>query len=314
MIDDAQHRRQQTRLPERAEASVDVVFADASVDVVFAKASRLHEAFGEAAELRPRGAVLHFGQADVVEGLRELRPRSGDMVTIRFLDRPQIVSGRIVEADLETDPAVIEVEYAPLLSLGLAGTARSFPTSPARVELLAAPSGPETLELVGHRLAQCFELIEGLRSLSNLAATTPDRTPHSYAAPPTLKRLSVASPASIVVDMAPQIYNLLPLGAAAAYLAVVGTLVAYRKRWYEGTAQKRANRLAELDIRMKELAIEEESAARELRREILERIRRDFPDSVVSDQEAVEQIDEYVLGPLRSLGRDGVREVQIHHE
>lgn len=290
------------------------VDVDLGVRVVFAKTNKLMEAFGRATEIGEVGALLRFEEQEVVEGLRKLKPQPGDMVTLRYLEAGRTVGGRVVEADVKADPAVIEVEYAQLISIASVGVGDPLPSVEARFVL----SGPEdelkTLDVASRRLYQFFELIEGVRTLANEAGGTQDDP--VYVQPAVLQSLSVASPADLVVQIAEQAIALFPWGLAAGVLRIIYAVPEKRKTWYEGTGQKKDNQLKDLEIREKQFKadLQDLEAARleaeaGLRTDIIERVRETFSGTRLTDLEIARAVDESVLPPLRALGRSGIDEL-----
>lgn len=281
------------------------------VRVVFAKSSRLFEASGRAIEVGEVGATLRFSESDVVEGLRKLKPQPGDMVTVRYLEAGRTVGGRVVEADVTSTPASVEIEYSRLISISSIAVGEPLETS--RVEFVLTPDtyDNQTLEVVGRQIFYFFELVEGLRALSNEAgALQPDPV---YAEPPTVASLSVASPAHVVLEVASALRDLFPVGLASGVIAAAGLFVAKRKEWYEGTGQKKQNeqvdqdaRLKDLEIELKELEVAERRAEVEFKSETLRRLRAGFPGSNLTDIHAEQLIDDHALPQLRALARSGI--------
>lgn len=280
------------------------VDADLGVRVVFAKTNKLMEAFGRATEIGEVGALLRFEEQEVVEGLRKLKPQPGDMVTLRYLEAGRTVGGRVVEADVKADPAVIEIEYAQLISIASVGIGEPLPAVEARFVL----SGPEdelkTLDVASRRLYQFFELIEGVRALANEAGAAQDGP--VYVQPAVLESLSVASPADLVVQIAEQAVALVPWGFAAGVLKAAYAVPEKRKTWYEGTGQKKDNELKDLEIREKQLKAEQLQAEAALRDEVIERVRATFSGTRLTDSQIDQAIADNILPPLRALGRAGI--------
>lgn len=287
------------------------VEADLGVRVIFAKANKLLETSGRAVEIGEVGAMLRFDEPEVIGGLRKLKPQPGDMVTLRYLEAGRTVGGRVVEADVKSEPASIEIEYARLISIAAVGIGEPLPVAEAHFVLSGPTDDVQTLDMASRRLYHFFELVEGVRALSNEAGAK--QAQPVYAQPAVLTSLSVASPADLVIAVAEQVQALFPWGLAAGVLKAVASLPEKRKSWYEGTGQKKQNTLLDLEVRQKQLEVdlkeldrvrlEEESA---LRGEILERLRSSFPDSTIDDAEASTTIDEHILPSLRALGRIGI--------
>ncbi len=290
------------------------VDADLGVRVIFAKANKLLETFGRASEIGEVGAMLRFDESEVVDGLRKLKPQAGDMVTVRYLEAGRTVGGRVVEADVKADPALIEIEYARLISIASVGIGEPLPATEARFFLSGPEDDVQTLDLASRRLYHFFELIEGVRALSNEASITQPQP--VYAQPAVLKRLSVASPADLVILVAEQVQALFPWGMAAGVLKAVSSLPEKRKQWYEGTGQKKDNKVKDLAIRqqeletaLKELDVERKRQEDRLGSEILGRLRSAFPESQLTDEQVSQAYEEHILPPLRALGRIGIHDL-----
>lgn len=121
---------------------------DLGVRIVFAKSSRLFETFGQATETGDVGAVVEFAEEGVIDGLRDLKPRPGDMVTLRYLEAGKSVSGRIIESDLKSSPALVEIEYARLTSLANVGAGTALDTKTARFTIVGQGAELQTIDLV----------------------------------------------------------------------------------------------------------------------------------------------------------------------
>ena len=288
--------------------------ADLGVRVIFAKSSKLLEALGRAGAIGEAGAMLRFEESEVVAGLRRIKPQPGDMVTLRYLEAGRTVGGRVVEADVKASPANVEVEFTDLLSVAAIGLGQALPAAESTFVLRGPGTEPQTLEGATQRIYQFFELVEGLRALANESGA---RQPGSvYAPPATLRRLSVASPAEVVISVAEQVTALLPLGLVAALLRAVWAIPEKRKAWYEGTAEKKRNEMADLDLRdkgidveLKELGAERDRAERALEIELLNRVRASFERSQIDDEAIRRLIENHVLPPLRALGSTGVLDI-----
>ncbi len=282
--------------------------ADLGVNVIFAKSSRLFEASGRAIEIGEVGAIIEFAESEVADGLGQMKPQAGDMVTIRYLEAGRSASGRVIEVDLKNEPAVVEVEYARLLSIADIGVGNELPVADTHFVLSGPEDQIQTLDLVGRRLYLFFELVEGVRALSNSASAR--QSEPAYAPPPVLKRLTVASPADLLVELVPQMTAMLPLGLIAMVLKAAWDFPAKRKEWLEGTGQAKQNALTDLEIQLKELEVQTKQQEAALRSEMIERALAAFPSSELTDEEAAQAIDDFVLPPLRALGRSGVVSIE----
>lgn len=284
--------------------------SDQGVRVVFAKSNKLMETYGRATEVGEAGALLRFDEPEVIEGLRKLKPQPGDMVTVRYLELGRSVGGTVVEADLKSEPSVVEIEYGRLVTIASLGIGEPMPTTEARFVLSGPGDSDTTLDVAGQRLYHFFELVEGLRSVANEAASSQSRP--RYAPPPELRLLSVASPAEIVLDLASVVPQLLPPGVVGAVLALAWKLPAKRKEWLEGDGQRVQNQILEIDKQLKQLELEQKQQEAALRAEMIERVRAAFPDSSTSEADLGRAIDEFVIRPLEALGRTGITDLGDH--
>lgn len=290
---------------------------DVGVTVIFAKSSKLFEASGRATEAGDVGAILEFADAFVAEGIAALKLRSGDMVTIRYLEAGRTLTGRVVDHDLSANPATVEIEYARLASLVEIRQGVALPTSRQSFELIGQENERQTTELLGRRLYHFFELIEGARAIVNIASTS--GTGQQYAEPPVVDRLSVASPAQVFLELATEVADLVPWGILAGVLRAAWGLPEKRKTWYEGTAQKKQGELLDRESRLKELAIEldelqltEKNESRTLRSSVLGRISELYPgldEAVVA--ELGKLVDDHIVSHVKALGRSGVETIEF---
>lgn len=281
--------------------------SDQGVRVVFAKSNKLMETYGRATEVGEAGALLRFDEPEVIEGLRKLKPQPGDMVTVRYLELGRSYGGTVVEADVKSEPSVVEIEYGRLITIASLGIGEPMPTTEARFILSGLGDSDTTLDVAGQRLYHFFELVEGLRSVANEAASSQARP--TYAPPPELRLLSVASPAEIVLDLASVVPQLLPTGVVSAVLALAWKLPAKRKEWLEGDGQREQNKILKIDKELKQLELEKKQQEAALRAEMIERIRAAFPNSSVSDAEIERAVDQFVIRPLEALGRTGITDL-----
>lgn len=278
--------------------------ADLGVNVVFAKSSKLMETYGRATEVGEVGALLRFGESEVIDGLQKLKPAPGDMVTVRYLELGRTATGTVVEADLRSDPAIVEIEYGRLVSIAAIGMGQPLSTSVALFVLRGPGENDTSLDAAGRRLHHFFEFVEGLRSVANEAGSR--QAAPAYAPPPDLMRLSVASPAEIVLELADLLLQYVPWGVVAGALKLAYDLPAKRKEWIEGDGQREQNKILRIDAELKALELEKAQQEKALRDQMLTRLRDTLPDSTISDAEAARAINEFVIPPLSSLGRSGV--------
>lgn len=281
---------------------------DLGVRVLFAKGSQLFETFGRAAEIAEVGTVLRFVDAEVVSSLKDLNPQPGNTVSVRYLEAGRTIGGRIVEVDLASSPALIEIEYARLTPLYALphGTALASVTSQF---VVSGGDERQTLDLVGRRLYHFFELIEGFRSVSNGAGSS--STLPVYASPPVVANLSVASPASITLEVAERLPALIPILTTIGIMKVAGEFIKHRKVWLEGSGARKRNTLTDLEIEEKKLALERSRLNTAILREIEANVREQFPDSTIGSADIERIAKSQILPHLEALGEAGVSDLTI---
>lgn len=288
-------------------ARYDYANVDLGVSVMFAKGSRLLEALGRASQVGDVGAVLSFSDSDVMQGLKRLKPQPGNMVTIRFLEAGRTVGGRIVGTDLITDPPNVEVQYSRIVSVADIGVGTALSSQETSFRLVAA-EGDLTFELVNRQLFAFFELIEGLRSLINEVGSAASY--RFYAEPPVIRRMNMASPLDLDMDLATILTELVPWGAAVVFLKAAGAIPKKRREWYEGSERKNESKLRELEVEEKRLSLEQKQAESDLRSELIQRLTAKWPESDISPGQAAQLIGTYVLPYLQALAENGVVDVR----
>lgn len=278
------------------------------VRIVFAKSSRLFEAYGNSTEVGDVGAVIEFSDEQVIQGLQNLKPSAGDMVTMRYLEAGRTIGGRVIESDLRSTPAIVEIEYARLMSIADIVAGSPLPTEPVQFTIVSQDDEVQTLDLVGRRFYHFFELLEGVRALANTAGS--QRENPVYAPPPVLEQLVISSPAVLLVELPLEIVDLVPWALFTAAMLMAWQFPEKRKTWYEGTGQKETNELLALEKELKELEVEDRRQEVQLRREMIERLRSSFPENELSNNEIAQSVDEQILPNLRALGRTGVTAIE----
>ncbi len=279
------------------------------VQVVLAKSDRLLEAFGTATELGDVGAIVEFDDPSMVEGLKNLKPRVGDSVTLRFIDRQTTVAGRVVDRDLESDPARLEVEYARLTSLAEVDPRTPLQLKPVQFRIVGQDDEQLTLDLLGRRLYHFFGLLEGLRALANRAGG--QSTEPVYAAPPLVQELRVASPADLLAQIPPEIVKLLPWWLATSTLKKIWEVPEKRNTWLDGDLKQETKRRAKMENDYRQAQLEAEQGERQLAQTVVDKLRTVFPDSEMSNEDVLATIDQHVLPHLRALGTSGVSDIEV---
>jgi hypothetical protein len=236
------------------------------------------------------------------------------------------VSGRILETDLKTTPATIEVQYTRLVSIADIAAGHVLPTAPAGFVLIPESAEETTMDLVGRRIFHFFELVEGIRALLNSAGAA--QKDQVYAAPPLLSELSVASPTTIVVELAQAAHQLLPVAYLSMSIKGALSFIDKRKTWYEGSIakqqveQERHNtkqqkKMEDLEMRLKQAEVDMKEAEAgsaktdaETKRILLERLRQAVPGTELTDERAEAIIENNIQPALRNLAEVGIKEIR----
>lgn len=276
--------------------------------VLFAKASTMHEAPGRTIAVGDVGALVGFDRPEAVAGLRSLKPRPGDTVSIHLPGTGATVGGRVVEADIQPTAAAVEVEFARLTSLADIGAAVALPTAEL-VLTVECSDAAGTLDGMNRQLYHLLELLEGVRALANRAAESlPDQP---YASPPGLNRMSAAPHPSAVIRVAPQVTRLLPGDNLGAVLAAAAAVPSRRSRWHDTPGDTPSSRLVAMQTEHTQLHHELRAREAELTDEILLRVERTFMGSAMGRGGARTLVNVHVLPPLRALGGLGVTRVSV---
>jgi hypothetical protein len=280
--------------------------SDTGVVLVLAKASKLYEAVGRATELGESGAIVRFVDDEYATGLSKLKPQPGDMVSLRFLEVGRTSTGRIIESDLKSRPALVEVEYSALESLAAMHLGISLPIVRLGFRVSGAAGEALTTDVVGRRLYQFFEVVEEARSVVNLVGSSVDAATPSYAPPVLLERLSVASPAEFVLSMSELVKQLLPVGLVGGVLTAAGAFVDKRKTWHEGSGFQLDNQMKRMDLELKMLSVEQKRAELELAKAASAVLQQHFRAEQVDKASIEKAMKLGVIPALRRLGESGV--------
>lgn len=228
------------------------------------------------------------------------------MVSLRFLESGVTVEGRIVEVDLESSPALLEVDFAEVTSLYEVAGRSPIPKVVSSITLRTADEELIPLDLASRRLFNFFDLVEGLRSIVNRSIES--RPASNYAEPPVLVRLQVASPALIDLLSAPEVADLLKIVGPALAGYALKVFPQARKTWYEGTGQQLENELKRQKAEEGSIANQEKRLAMELRVAIAVRLGLSLPEGADDLSRA---IDDHVLPALARLAEQGVSDVEV---
>ena len=280
---------------------------DTGVLMVIAKGSKLYEAAGRATALGETGAIVRIIDAEYTQGLASLKARAGDMVSLRFPESGRSVHGRLVELDLASDPALLEVDYTGLVSLAELEVGLPMPVLRASYRLGGAEDEELTIDVLGRRIYEFFEIVEEARALVNRVASGAGTSAPNYAPPIVLESLRVASPAEFVVSLTGLVQHLLPVGLLTAVIRGAALFIDKRKVWHEGTGVALDNRAKLAETELKELQVEQARAEAELIKAAADSLTREFP---AADRSEIEQtVRLRIIPPLRSLGESGVESI-----
>ena len=214
------------------------------VRLMIAKGNQLWEAAAVVETVGETGAVLRFVDQQYAAGLEALKVRTSDSVYLNFLETGRSETARVIEVDTTTQPPILEVQFAHLVSLAELSARLPLPT--VRLEFRVRSNTDDTLttaDQLGRRLYLLFELVDELRFIANEAAALAET--EDYSAPPVVDRLSVASPIEIALAVTSTVVDLFPFGLLSAALRLIWLIPEKRKTWLEGTGQAIANRASE---------------------------------------------------------------------
>lgn len=274
---------------------------DQVIRVLFVKSGAVIEAHGRLIESGDVGAIVEFSDKSTVERLQLFKPRPGVAVTIDYSDVSTPINGIVIDCDLESDPALVEIEYTRLVSLATIQHSTALQHQLVRFELMSDDHDAATIDVVGRRLHHFFDLLEGIRSLLNEAGRHSDN--YTYAAPPVVKEIRVASPAVMVLQIPAELVSLV------SWPLLLILLPSWRKAWYQGTDKKRDAQVKNVERKLAELELEEKKHEAIIRAEIIDNVRSQLPNSTISDEELTKIWLSYILPSYRALRRSEVREI-----
>ena len=307
------------------------------VQLVIAKGNQLFEAASTTIEVGETGAVLTLVDQELAESLRGLKPSSGDMVSLRFLESGRVQPGRIVDVDLDSDPILIEVEFTELISLSIVEGGVPRATVASDLVLRAANEDATTTELASRRVYFFFEYLEGIRSIANLVDSRSSSA--RYSEPAILRSLRIESSPQLALDMSALMATLGPWGLVSGVVSAAAALPLLRKQWLEGaktTAETRNldaltekseaatrvlladgvaaaqnARAAAVEADLAELRAKAGAAEAELRTHILERVARQVESQDLDPKLLERVIEAEVLKPLRRLGEARIESIEV---
>lgn len=286
---------------------------DQNAHMTFAKNTRIIEVNGRMIEAGDVGAVVSFTEEEEIELLRSLAPRSGDPVSLRIQEATHLIYGAVVDIDLASLPIVAEVEYGRLVSLDALVADTALPAMPFLLRVLASDDDSPTIDVVGRRLHHVFDLLEGLRAVLNEVGRHCDSP--LYAAPPIVDEMRLSSPATLLLQMPPELLYLMSWPIIGGGLYLLPKAVEMRKTWHEGTMIKRTGKKQsyglDLENQLKEIEVRTRESEEKLRQEILDRVRQQIRESNITDSHLREIIDAYVVPAFRAIRQSDIREIDI---
>lgn len=283
--------------------------ADLGVEVTLAKRNKLYTVSGAVTAQSETGAVLTFVEPEVVEGLRKLKVGTDTMLSIRYLESGTTLSGMVSVVDIAESVATIEVQYERLVPVIDLGMASPMPTSTYQCVVGADESEDLSLEVASVRIFQFFELVEGVRSVVNRAASRGNG--NLQAEPAELQSLRVASPAQTVLTYAVSAGGLLvAITTSVAKLAEAAkNAVEARSSWLDVREKEReAESRAQYEAaKAAKVAIENEIVA-----ETLAQLRSVPATANAEPTEAESILRRQVFPAITALGESGATMFSVH--
>lgn len=274
------------------------------VDMIFMKSDRLFQTQGHMIETSDVGAIIEIIDGETLDGLRTFRPAPSDTVILHYANQSDAIKSRLIEADLESSPATVEVEHVSLTSIANVDDTRLLSTSLVRFTLVSEDDSTVTFDVLGRRLHRFFDLLEGLRALLNEAGRYSDR--YTYAPPPIVEEVRLASPAHLALQIAPELVYLV------SWPLIGGILItSMRKNWHQASLNKKQGKLVDVEREIRQLELDAKNQEAELRAVIINNVRTLLPGSTISDDQLGKIIDAYVLPSSRALGRADIRTIDV---
>ena len=274
------------------------------VGMILTKGSRLCQAYGHLVEVGDVGAIIEFSSEEAMKDLRRFRLAPRDVVILHYSNQDDVVKGRVIEADVDSSPAVVEIEHARLTSVAGLDDAVPLPISRVQFALIAEDNTDITLDVLGRRLYHFFDLIEGTRALVNEASRHSDS--YAYAPPPIVTEIRLESPAVLLLQMSTELLSLV-----SPPLFVGLLLTTLRKQWHQGGLYKKQGKLVDAERELKQLDQEAQQQENEFREEVIENVRTQLPQSSISSELIRKIIDAYVLPSIRALADTNVRAIDV---
>lgn len=281
---------------------------DIAVRIIVDKVYSPAEIEGFATRIGDYGSIVEVRSPLMRRGLDEIRPRISDKVLLHYIDADITVNGRLVDVDLDTVPAHLEIENAQIIPVASIADGAFLDTASVSFTLRDEFTDQQTTDLIAKRLYYFFEILESLRSIVNRAYRIDSPT---YAPPAQLTQLRIASPTVVEVEVVEQLIQLFPWGMAAIVLSKVWQLPEKRKAWYEGTRQRQQMSLFDYEAELRKLELDVRRHETELRNRILDAAREAFSDEDLSLADIQRILDRDLLPSIRELARVGVSAIEI---
>ena len=276
---------------------------DQEVSVLFSRGSWLLEAQGKLTESGDVGSVIEFSDEDVLAELQRFRPRSGVAVTLYHANGPKSINGVVIDCDLTSRPALVEIEYATLVSLAEIEDSRPLQHRLVQFRLISEDQDVTTIDVIGRRLHHFFDLLEGIRALLNEAGRYSEE--YTYAAPPVVQEIRVASPAVLLLQVPPELVSLV------SWPLLLALLPSLRKVWHQGTREKREGQLVNVKRYIAEQDLEARKKEDTLHSDMIDNLRAQLPNSSIPEEELRKFWYSYILPSYRALARSDVREIDV---
>lgn len=279
---------------------------DQQVNVMFSRSENILEVQGRMVESGDVGAIIAFAKEDVLDELRQYKPRPGVDLSLYSANPLDTVSATVVDCDLTGSPALLEIEYTTLVSLAEIEDSTALQNVLVEFALVSDDTDPVAIDVIGRRLHSFFDLLEGIRALLNEAGRYSDE--FTYAAPPVVHEIRMASPTVLLLQVPPELVSLV------SWPLLIALLPSLRKTWHKGTREKREAQLADAKRHIAELDLEAKRKETDLYSEIVDNVRAQLPNSTISDA-MLEQIwASYIRPAYRALSRSDVQEITADEE
>ena len=274
------------------------------VSIIFLKASRLVQATGTVIEVSDVGAVIEFTDRETIQNLRDFKPVPRDTVILHYPTAGDTIKGSVIEGDPKSTPPVIEIEYASLTSVATIEDARPLPSAAIQFRLVPEDDSTITLDILGRRLHCFFDLIEAVRALHNEAGQHSEE--HLYASPPLVTHMQLSSPAVLLLQLAPEVVELLSWSLLGGLLSV-----GLRKQWHQGSVHKSQAELLDVETQLKDVELRRKSLEQRLRADIVANVRRQLPSSTLTNEQLERIVIAYVMPSLRALSQTNLHAIDV---